>query len=131
MDTDRPLAGIAILVVEDDPAGARLLFRLLTNEGADVRTAGSAEEALAVLQQFSPRLLLVDLVLPRMGGLLLVEHLKANPSTRGIVAVAVSAINGPDAERMAVESGCAGYISKPIDVQSFAHTLITHLRGQS
>ena len=133
METPTPplLAGIPILVVEDDLAGARLLTVLLANAGGDVRVATSAEEALAMLRAFAPRVVVLDLVLPRMNGLLFARQLKSDPATRDIVIIAVSVINGPRTERLALESGCAAYVYKPIDIETFAQTILTHLEKKA
>ena len=121
------LAGVSILIVEDDPAGGRLLQVLLTQEGAEVRLATTAEDALAVLQRFPARVLIVDIVLPAMSGLGLVRLLKADAATSGIVAIAVSVVDGPQTERASLDSGCAAYVRKPIDVQTFARTIQKHV----
>jgi CheY-like chemotaxis protein len=125
----RRLAGVPALIVDDDPPNARLISRLLADEGCDVRVAGTAEEALLLLGTFSPQLIVLELVLPRMSGLLFVQRLKAEPTTRDIVVIAVSALNGPHVERLATESGCVAYIPKPIDRQTFGRTVASHVRG--
>lgn len=122
-----PLATVPVLVVDDDPASAKLLSVLLQGEGCEVRVAGSSEEALVVLGSFHPRIIALDLVLPLMSGLLLAQQLKADPATRDIVIVAVSAFNGPEAESIAVRAGCAAYIRKPIDPMRFTQLLASHL----
>ena len=107
-----------ILAVDDTPANLRLVRVLLTQEGYEVRTATDAEEALALLETFHPRLVLMDVQLPGMDGLTLTRRLKADPATRDIVVVALTsyAMKG-DAER-ALAAGCDGYVSKPIDTRS-------------
>ena len=92
---------------------------LLSHEGALVQIAHTAEEALETLTTFAAQVLIVDPLLPKMSGLGLVEILKATPATNGIVAIAVGASTLLRSEQLALESGCAGYVSKPIDVQSF------------
>jgi CheY-like chemotaxis protein len=123
------LTGVPILIVEDDPAGARLLAVLLGRAGGEVRVAHSAEEALAILRVFQPRVVVVDLILPGMSGLQFVQRLKLDPSTRDIVVIAVSVVNGRETQQLALESGCAEYISKPIDVDSFVQTVHKHVKA--
>jgi len=65
-----------ILVVDDNPQNAKLARILLSSEGFDVRTTADAEEALRVLDEFSPDLILMDLQLPGMDGLELTRRLK-------------------------------------------------------
>ena len=125
------LDGVPILIVEDDAAGARLLVVLLATAGADVRVAHSAEDALAMLQSFPAQVVVVDLILPRMNGLLFVQQLKASPATRHIVVIAVSVINGPQTERLAMESGCAVYVRKPLDIETFVEIVDQQLKGRS
>jgi CheY-like chemotaxis protein len=123
------LAGVRVLLVEDDPASAKLAAFLLRGGGAEVDSVASAEEALVAIARRRPDLVVLDLVLPRMGGLLLAEMLKANPSTSAIVLVAVSSMNGGRTERLAKDAGCAGLIRKPIDIDTFTAILAGHLRG--
>jgi CheY-like chemotaxis protein len=125
------LQDLPVLVVDDDPASAKLVSIVLRGEGSVTRIAESAEEALAILPTFHPRLIVLDLVLPLMSGLLFAQKLKADPETREIVIVAVTAFNGPEAERMAKDAGCALYIRKPIDPIGLPKLLSTHLGGAS
>lgn len=115
------------MIVEDDPPSSRLLSVVLNTEGCDTRSASTAEGALAVLQEFTPRAIVLDLVLPQMSGLLLAQRLKAEAATRDIVIIAVSAFNGPEAVRVALAVGCAAYVRKPIDAIAFPQLLLSHL----
>lgn len=121
--------GLEALVVENDAASAKLLAVVLEEAGCRVTIVESAEEALAIVRDLNPGIILVDLVLPLMGGLLLTELLKADPATRDIVVIAVSALDGPVAERVALRAGCAAYVRKPIDPLSLAQLLAATLRG--
>lgn len=116
----RRLVDLPIIVVEDDAPSARLQALLLTLEGCDVRIADSAEAAMEILKNFRARVAIIDLILPRMSGLLLARELKATPSTTNVVIIAVSAANGAEVERLVLEAGCALYVRKPIDVDTFA-----------
>lgn len=118
-----------MLLVEDDAASRKLEAVLLTEAGALVTAVESAEEAITVLARRKPDVVVVDLILPRMGGLVLVEQLKTDPATKDIVVVAVTSLNGGDAERVALRAGCAAYLKKPIDTQTFAATVASHLGG--
>jgi two-component system cell cycle response regulator DivK len=80
---------------------------------------------------FSARLIVVNLVLPRMSGLLFVQQLKAAPSTRDIVVIGVWTVRGSKVERLAKKAGCAAYIQKPINVRTFARMVARHLKGKS
>jgi CheY-like chemotaxis protein len=120
-------SGLPILIVDDNASNTKLLAFLLTSKGYEVRIAASAPEALAVLDAFHPRLILMDIQLPGMDGLTLTRQLKADPRTSGIVIIAATAyaMKG-DAER-ARDAGCDGYITKPIDTRRLPHDLERYL----
>jgi CheY-like chemotaxis protein len=82
-----------------------------------VRTASDAEEALSVLKDFHPRLILTDIQLPGMDGLELTRRLKADPGMRGVVVLALTAYAMKGDEERVRAAGCDGYISKPIDTR--------------
>ena len=123
------LAAIPVLVVEDDLASLKLTSLLLTRAGARVTTATNAETAAAAVDLARPRVAVVDLVLPRMGGFTLIETLRQRPEHRSIVFVAVSVLNGPQVARMALAAGCSLYLRKPLDNDTFA-TTVARLLGE-
>jgi CheY-like chemotaxis protein len=112
------LHGVPVLIVDDDLPSAKLLSVVLEAEGCRVQVAHSAEEAMPLVRTFKPRAITMDLILPLMSGLLFTQRLKEDPLTRGIVVVAITAFNGPTAERVALDAGCAAYVRKPIDPPS-------------
>ena len=122
------MAGEPVLVVDDTPANQKLLKILLAGEQYDVRVAGNAEEALTVLETFRPQMILMDILLPGVDGLELTRQLRANPRTRDIRILGLTACAMPgDAERV-LAAGCDGYLTKPIDVHNFLATVAGHLR---
>jgi two-component system, cell cycle response regulator DivK len=122
------VAGEPVLVVDDTPANQKLLKILLAGERYDVRVAGNAEDALAVLQTFRPQMILMDILLPGVDGLELTRQLRADPRTRDIRILGLTACAMPgDAERV-LAAGCDGYLTKPIDVHTFLATIAGHLR---
>lgn len=122
------MAGEPVLVVDDTPANQKLLKILLAGEDYDVRVAGNAEEALAVLETFRPQMILMDVLLPGVDGLELTRQLRAAPHTRDILILGLTACAMPgDAERV-LAAGCDGYLTKPIDVHNFLATVAGHLR---
>src|SRR5438105_15508705 len=104
-----------ILIVDDNPANLKLARISLENEGFEVRVASDGNEALAVLRGFRPRAILMDLQLPGIDGLELTRRLKADPATRDIRILAVTAYAMKRDRERALEAGCDGYIAKPID----------------
>ena len=123
------MAGIPILIVDDNPLNLKLTRLLLLGEGYDARTATSAEEALVLLDQFKPALILMDVQLPGMDGLELTRQLKANPSTREVIVLALTAYAMKADEERARAAGCDGYIAKPIDTRTLPGVIAHYLRG--
>jgi CheY-like chemotaxis protein len=121
------VAGEAILIVDDNPINLKLIRVLLTGLGYQVRTAGDAEEALAILTAFRPRLILMDLQLPRMDGLALTRQLKADATTRDITILALTAYAMKGDEEKALAAGCEGYVTKPIDTRALPALIAARL----
>jgi CheY-like chemotaxis protein len=119
--------GEKILIVDDNPTNLKLVRVLLSAEGYEVRTAMDAEEALAAIGDYRPRLILMDIQLPGMDGLTLTSKLKANPETRDAIVVAVTAYAMKGDEGRALAAGCDGYIAKPIDTRTLPQTLARYL----
>jgi two-component system cell cycle response regulator DivK len=112
------MAGEPILIVDDTPVNLKLTRILLANEGYKVLTAGSAEEALELLQSDHPYLILADIQLPGMDGFELTRRIKSDASTRDIVVVALTAFAMMGDRQQALDAGCDGYITKPIDTRT-------------
>jgi CheY-like chemotaxis protein len=117
----------SILVVDDSLANMKLLSFVLESQGYEVRTAMDADEALAVLGSFRPHLILLDIQLPGMDGLELARRLKADPSNAGMLIVAVTASAMKGDEEKAMEAGCDGYITKPIDTRTLPKLVASYL----
>jgi two-component system cell cycle response regulator DivK len=125
------MAGEPILVVDDNEANSDLLTFLLETTGYQVRAAIDADEALKILEAFTPRLIMMDLQLPGMDGLTLTKKLKADPLTRDIIIVALTAYAMKGDEERAREAGCDGYVSKPIDTRALPLIVANLLRAQN
>lgn len=107
-----------ILLVEDNPINGKMIRVMLTNAGYEVKLAEDAEVALDILRNWQPRLILMDIQLPGMDGLELTRRLKADSQTRTITIIALTAYAMKGDEARALEAGCDGYITKPIDFQN-------------
>ena len=108
----------SILIVDDNPVNSKLIRVLLAGEGYDVHTAGDADEALRVLKNLSPQLILMDVQLPGIDGLELTRRLKADPATRDIKILGLTAYAMKGDREKILAAGCDGYIAKPIDTRA-------------
>lgn len=121
------MAGEQILVVDDTPVNLKLTRILLTHEGYDVRTAASGEEALSMLDGYHPRMILADIQMPGMDGLEMTRRIKADPRHRDILVVALTALALKGDEERAIQAGCDGYITKPIDTRALGDRIRDYL----
>lgn len=124
------MAGERVLIVDDNPFNVKLAKYLLTADGLDVRVAENSEEALASIAAWAPELVLMDLRLPGTDGLTLTKRLRADSANQGLAIIAFSAEATQEEERRALDAGCNGYLSKPIDTRSFAATVRKHLESR-
>ena len=106
-----------ILVVDDNPTNLKLVADVLGFEGHEILKAVDAEEAQVVLAGTLPDLILMDIALPGMDGLTLTRLLKASERTRHIRIAALTAFAMKGDEQKALDAGCDGYITKPIDTR--------------
>ncbi|HEY9668497.1 MAG TPA: ATP-binding protein, partial [Coleofasciculaceae cyanobacterium] len=121
------LNGIKILVVDDETDTRELLVFLLEQRGVQVRAASSAQEALLVLTQAKPDILLSDIGMPDMDGYMLIQKVRTLAPEQGgqIPAIALTAYAGETNQQQVIAAGFQKHISKPIEpevlVQAIAH----------
>ncbi len=115
--------GTRVLLVEDAPFLLYAFGRLLRLHGFDVCEATDGREALERLREFTPQLILTDLMMPVMGGVELIRHLHANPETAGLPIVAITADATAETIRNARQAGAIDFITKPIDLPSLLDRL--------
>jgi two-component system, cell cycle response regulator DivK len=111
---------LQVLVVDDNPVNVELAQFVLEADGMAVETAADAGGALRSIGQRPPDLVLLDIQLPGIDGLQVAAALKGDARTRHIVIVAFTAYAMLGDEERFRAAGCDGYLSKPIDVRSFA-----------
>jgi CheY-like chemotaxis protein len=110
------LAGLRILVVDDERDARDFLGALVALHGAEVEVAASVGEALDVMASWRPNILLADLGLPDRDGYALIEAVRAlEPSLGSIPAVAVTAYAGMRERVRAFEAGYGWHVAKPVD----------------
>ena len=105
-----------ILVIEDDPDQRKLMERTLTTSGYRIITASDGqtglESALAVL----PRLIILDVMMPRMNGYQTARALKQNPATAAIPILMVTTKQEPADEFWSSQVGADAFLTKPVDI---------------
>ncbi len=116
-----------ILAVDDTPASLKLLTDILKAEGYEVRSAISGELALHSATVNPPELLLLDVRMPDMDGFELCRRLKAQPETRDVPVIFVSAISDTDEKVQGFELGAVDFVTKPYQREELLARVRTHL----
>ena len=117
-----------LLVVDDVPDILELLNAMLEFKGYRVVTARNGQEALEVIEQERPALIIADILMPKMDGFSLVNRLRLNPQTRDIPVIFLSATYvAPEDKAFARTIGVTRFIEKPVDVESFLPMIAEYL----
>lgn len=105
----------AVLVVDDIEANRDLLGRRLQRQGHTVTLAQDGLQALELIQAQPFDLVLLDIMMPRMNGYQVLEHLKADPALRYIPVIMISAVDDLDSVVKCIELGAEDYLTKPFN----------------
>ncbi len=105
----------SVLVVDDDQRNVRLMESILRSSGYQVLKAYNGEEALRIVEDDSPDLLLLDVMMPKMSGFELCQRLKGRYETRLLPIIMVTALNALEDKVQALEYGADDFLSKPIN----------------
>lgn len=116
-----------ILAVDDTPASLKLLTDILKEEGYEVRSAISGELALHAAASEPPELILLDIRMPEMDGFEVCRRLKANPSTRNVPVIFVSAMSETDEKVQGFRLGVVDFVTKPYQRDELLARVHTHL----
>lgn len=117
-----------ILIVDDTLANLQLLASLLKEEGYKVRPANNGALALQAVAQKKPDLILLDIKMPEMNGYEVCAELKANPETKNIPVLFISALNDVADKLKAFNVGGLDYINKPFQFEEVKARVSTHLQ---
>jgi two-component system cell cycle sensor histidine kinase/response regulator CckA len=104
-----------VLIVDDERHNRNLLEVMLTPEGLLLQTAASGEEALAMVAQQPPDLILLDIMMPDMDGYQVAAHIKGDLATKNIPIIMLTALDDRDARVRGLSTGAEDFLSKPVD----------------
>ena len=105
-----------VMVVEDDPDIQKVILMAFRFQGIkDVVTAGSGEECLALVEGVMPDVILMDVMMPKMDGYETCRRLKANPKTKSVPVVFLTAKAQQYERQQGMQAGASGYLIKPFD----------------
>lgn len=116
-----------VVIIEDNAFNLELARYLLSAAGYPVLAATDGLEGVKLVRSERPDIVVCDLQMPALDGFGVIEQIRADPALRSIVVVAVSALSMPDDQRRALASGFDGYMSKPIEPETFIAQLENYL----
>jgi two-component system, OmpR family, alkaline phosphatase synthesis response regulator PhoP len=104
-----------VLIADDNLQGVELLDAYLAECDYDVATAADGEATLQKVQTWQPDLILLDIMMPKISGFEVCKRLRANPATKDIVILMITALDQPSDIDRAVEAGTNDFLTKPIN----------------
>lgn len=116
-----------ILIIEDNAANLALVEYLLKAAGHQTFAANDGAQGVQVARELRPDLVICDLQMPALNGYEVLQQLRADPLTRAIPVIAVTAFSMPGDRSKVIEAGFDGYLSKPIEPELFVRQIEEHL----
>jgi len=114
-----------ILVVDDEPEVCSMLEKFLTKKGHEVYAALNGEEALSVVKQERPHVILLDIKMPKMDGMECLKHIREIDKEAGVIMI--TAVKQEEIGREAMKLGAFDYITKPLSLQYLEDCLMVKL----
>jgi two-component system cell cycle response regulator DivK len=115
--------GQKILVVEDNELNLKLFCDLLRAHGYEAEPVRDGREAVERARAFAPDLVIMDIQMPHITGLEIIEQMKADEELKAIPIMAVTAYAAKGDEERIREAGAEGYVSKPISLMKFIESV--------
>jgi CheY-like chemotaxis protein len=118
-ETESNLANLRVLLVDDEADGREMITTMLEQDGAQVKGVASANEALQVLAEWNPDVLISDIGMPMEDGYSLIRKVRTLPPERGgtVPAIALTGYARTEDQLRALSAGYQSHISKPVAVQ--------------
>ena len=118
-----------ILIIDDDENIRQLLDIHLEEAGHVVRHAENGENGIRLAHEQTPDLIILDINMPVMDGTRVMKELRADPNTKSIPVIALSAVAVPEMRDDMHALGCNAFVSKPIDFANLMNEIATHLKS--
>jgi CheY-like chemotaxis protein len=104
-----------ILIADDNPQGVELLEAYLAEGNYDIRTAADGDETLARVRDWQPDVILLDIMMPKISGFEVCKRLRADPKTRDIAVLMITALDQPSDIERALDVRADDLVTKPIN----------------
>ena len=119
-----------VLYIDDDQNNRLLVRRILMVEGIAVDEATNARDGITMASNNPPDLILMDISMPDMDGLTATGHIRQIPAIAHLPIIALTANAMTGDREMILKAGCDGYISKPINIDSFVQDILQYIQAE-
>ena len=120
-----------VLIVDDIPENIQTLGEMIKDFDLDVKIAEGGQEAIDIIDSYTPDIILLDLMMPRVNGWDVIDHVRKKYSKNEMVIIVVSLLNNKDNVDECYELGVNDYITKPVIKARLTSSIESHLRNLS
>lgn len=120
-----------VLIVDDIPENIQTLGEMIKDFDLDVKIAEGGQEAIDIIDSYTPDIILLDLMMPHVNGWDVIDHVREKYSKNEMVIIVVSLLNNKDNINECYELGVNDYITKPVIKARLTSSIESHLRNLS
>lgn len=120
-----------VLIVDDIPENIQILGEMIKDFDLDVKIAEGGEEAIEIIDSFTPDIILLDLMMPHVNGWDVIDHVREKYNKNEMVIIVVSLLSNKDNIDECYELGANDYIIKPVIKARLTSSIESHLRNLS
>lgn len=120
-----------VLIVDDIPENIQTLGEMIKDFDLDVKIAEGGQEAIDIIDSYTPDIILLDLMMPHVNGWDVIDHVREKYSKNEMVIIVVSLLNNKDNIDECYELGVNDYITKPVIKARLTRSIESHLRNLS
>lgn len=120
-----------VLIVDDIPENIQTLGEMIKDFDLDVKIAEGGQEAIDIIDSYTPDIILLDLMMPHVNGWDVIDHVREKYSKNEMVIIVVSLLNNKDNIDECYELGVNDYITKPVIKARLTSSIESHLRNLS
>lgn len=118
-----------VLIVDDTPENIQNLGEMIKDFDLDVKIAEGGQEAIDIIDSYTPDIILLDLMMPRVNGWDVIEHVREKYSKNEMVIIVVSLLNNKDNIDECYDMGINDYITKPVIKARLTSSIESHLKN--
>ena len=127
MDNKKDYSKYTVLIVDDIPVNIILLKTMLARTNVKILTAVNGQEALDLVRQLKPNVVLLDIQMPVMNGMEVLKEIKSDPNLKNTAVIMVSAYTSPEDIEQSMNLGASGFIKKPVIMDILLSTVTAEL----